>query len=115
MLTIEKVKREFTYLTVENSGFYFAEIIYDESEKFYDLYIRTEKNKISQNQIDTYNDLSNHIEVYAELVEEFMPTTLSNYEQKRAPEINKRELNLYVLEVQEESNNFDSVLVYGKQ
>lgn len=111
ILTLEKVKRKFT----RHKSFYFAEVVYDKNEKFFDLYIKLNQNEIYQKQIEVYNELNKNIEKYILEVDDYLKSTLSSSERKKEPELNNKKLNIDVVEIQENSNNFDAVFVCGKQ
>jgi hypothetical protein len=111
ILTLEKVKLKFT----RNKSFYFTEVVYDESKKFFDLYINFNTGEVSQKQIEVYNELTKEIEKYRLEVDVFLKSTLKNFERKKETELNNKILNIDVVEIQKDNNCFDVVLVCGKQ
>ncbi len=111
ILTLEKVQREFE----RHRSFYFAEVVYNKNEKFYDLYIKFNQNEISLNQIEKVNNLNKKMEEYISEIEQYLLTTLTKTERKKETQIKNTKLNIDVVEIQSEDQKYDLILICGKQ
>jgi hypothetical protein len=111
LLTLEKVQREF----VRHRSFYFAEVVYDNNGKFYDLYIKIGQKEISQSQIEKVNNLNKKMEDYINEIEKFLLSSLTKTEHKNENQIKNTKLNINVVEIQDENIEYDLILICGKQ
>jgi len=111
VLTLEKVKQDFTQFT----HCYFSTVVYTDNGQFFDLYINANKKDLSQDQIDVYNSLNNNIDSILLEINSYLKCTLTNSEQNKAIELNSKQLYLAVLEIQDNTKNYDAVLICGKQ
>ena len=111
ILTLEKIQREFS----RHRSFYFAEVVYDSNEKFYDLYIKFKQNEISQNQIEKVNNLNKNMGDYISEIDHYLLSTLTKAEQKKEAQIKNTKLNIEVVEIQNENKEYDLILICGKQ
>lgn len=110
ILTLEKIKQDFNLM----NSFYFSEISYDNG-KFFDLYLWINKSGISENQINIYNGLIKNLDKYAIEINHFIKSTYSNSERKKLEELNRKKLTINVISIQDDYENFEAVLVCGKQ
>ena len=110
-LTLEKIEQEFTLI----NSVYFSEVNYDIDGRFFDLYLQTTDNKISNHQIETYNNLVDNLNEYQTKINDFIKFTYTKSELKKANELNKKKLNVDVIEISNNNLNFDAVLVCSKQ
>jgi len=110
-LKTEKIKRNFKLI---NSS-YFSEIIYDKNRRFFDLYLNVGTNGVLENQTKTYNELIDNLNEYLTKISEYIQTTYSKSEKKKAAELNNKKLNIEVVQITENNKNFDAVIVCGKE
>lgn len=94
---------------------YFTEIIYDENRRFFDLYLNVGTNGVLENQTKTYNELIDNLNEYLTKISEYIKSTYSNSEKKKAAELNNKKLNIEVVQITENNKNFDAVIVCGKE
>ncbi|WP_179318000.1 hypothetical protein [Winogradskyella undariae] len=110
-LTTEKIKRNFKLI---NSS-YFSEIIYDENRRFFDLYLNDGTKGILENQTKTYNELIENLNEYLTKISEYLKSTYTNSEKKKAAELNKKKLNISVVQISDKNKDFDTVIVCEKE
>ena len=111
-LTLEKIKQEFSLI----NSFYFSEVHYSTDGRFFDLYFKTEESVISNKQIETYNKLIENLNQYLIKINDFIRSTYTKSELKKAEELNIIKLNIHVIEISNNNNSdLDAVLVCGKQ
>ncbi len=110
-LTTEKIKRNFILI---NSS-YFSEIIYDENRRFFDLYLNVGTKGILENQVKKYNELIENLNEYLTKISEYIKSTYSNSEKKKAVELNEKKLNISVIQVSDDNKEFDTVIVCEKE
>ncbi|GAA3790466.1 hypothetical protein GCM10022271_23470 [Corallibacter vietnamensis] len=94
---------------------YFSEIIYDENRRFFDLYLTFGTNGISENHTKIYNDLIENLNGYLTKISEYIKSTYSNSEKKKADELNVIKLSLSVVEISDYNKDFDTVIICEKQ
>ncbi|NQY30626.1 MAG: hypothetical protein HRT69_14285 [Flavobacteriaceae bacterium] len=112
ILTLEKIKRDFNLM----DSFYFSEVSYDDDDgKFFDLYLWLNKSGISDNQVEIYNRLIKNLEKYSIEINNFIESTYSNFERKKLEELNSKKLDIDVISIPDDNENFEAVLVCGKQ
>ena len=110
-LTTEKV--ELNFMLINSS--YFSEIIYDENRRFFDLYLKVGTKGILENQTKAYNELIENLNEYLTKIDEYLKSTYSNSEKKKAVELNNQKLNIEVVQITENNKYFDAVIVCGKE
>jgi wyosine [tRNA(Phe)-imidazoG37] synthetase (radical SAM superfamily) len=106
-----KVEREFQL----TKSFYFSEINYDEDESFFDLYFLKNGISITDKQIETYNELIENLNRHFTQIREYIKTTYSNFEIKNEKKLNKRKMNLSVIEISDYNKDFDAVIICEKK
>jgi len=111
IITLEKVVQNFNKI----KSFYFSEVNYDIGGSFFDLYIWTSENRISENQIKIYNELIKNFDKYSIEINDFIQSTYSNYEIKKLDKLNNLKLNIDIISIPYNNENFEAVLVCGKQ
>jgi len=94
---------------------YFSEIIYDENRRSFDLYLNVGTKGILENQIKAYNELIENLNEYLNKISEYIISTYSNSEKKKAVELNNKKLNIEVVQITENNKNFNAVIVCGKE
>jgi hypothetical protein len=110
ILTLEKIKQDFNLM----NSFYFSEVSYDDG-KFFDLYIWLNENGISENQVKIYNSIVKNLDKYSIEINNFIKSTYSNSERKKLEELNRKKLGIDVISIPDDHENFEAVLVCGKQ
>jgi hypothetical protein len=110
-LTTEKIKRNFKLI---NSS-YFSEIIYDENRRFFDLYLNVGTKGILENHIKTYNELNENLNEYLTKISEYIKSTYTNSEKKKADELNEKKLNISVVQISIDNKDFDTIIVCEKE
>jgi hypothetical protein len=110
-LTTEKIKRNFRLI----NSLYFSEIIYNENQKFFDLYLNVGKKENLENQAKIYNELVKNLNEYLIEINEFIKTTFTKSEKKKAVELNEKKLNISVVQITNDKKNFDAVIVCEKE
>lgn len=111
ILNLGKVKQDFSLI----NSFYFSEVTYDSDGRFFDLYFYTIENVILENQIAIYNKVIENLNKYLTEVNEFIKSSYTKSERKKADELNRKKLTIDVIEISNGNGNFDCVLVCGKQ
>jgi len=94
---------------------YFSEIIYDENLRFFDLYLNVGTNGVLENQTKTYNELIHNLNEYLTKISEYIKSTYSNSEKKKAAELNEKKLNISVVQISDDNKDFDTVIVCEKE
>ena len=110
-LTTEHIKQNFKLI----SSSYFSEIIYDENRRFFDLYFNIGTNGILENQTKIYNELIENLNEYLNKISEYVKSTYTNSEKKKAVELNEKKLNISVVQISGHSKDFDAVIVCEKE
>ncbi|EPR72221.1 hypothetical protein ADIWIN_2721 [Winogradskyella psychrotolerans RS-3] len=111
ILTSEKIKRNFKLI----KSSYFSEIIYDENRRFFDLYFNVGTKGILENQTKTYNELIENLNEYLTKISEYLKSTYTNSEKKKAAELNQKKLNISVVQISDKNKDFDTVIVCEKE
>jgi hypothetical protein len=109
MLTIEKIKTEFSYV-----GGYHGTDIFEAHGDFCDVYFRCKGRQLQQEQIDIYNQFKTNCKNYLQEIESYISRTLTNSEKRKSEIIQEAELTIDVIEVPSDNDNYDLVLVCGK-
>lgn len=110
-LTLRKIKQDFCLI----NSYYFSEINYDGNGRFFDLYFQTDSNRISHDQIATYNNLIDNLDKYLSKIDQFIKNNYTKDELDKLDELNQKKLSIDVIEILINNEDFDSVLVCGKQ
>lgn len=110
-LNREKVEREFQLI----NSFYFSEINYGKDGRFFDLYFPKNGIGITEMQIETYNKLVDRMDEYLIEINNFIKSNYTKSELKRLAELNNKKLSIDVIEILNNNQDFDSVIVCGKQ
>ncbi|WP_299107290.1 hypothetical protein [uncultured Tenacibaculum sp.] len=110
-LSIEKIKRDFILI----NSIYFSEIIYDENNQFFDLYLKTGANGNLSPQIKIYNELIENLNKYLTKINTYIKSTYTNSEKKKAAELNEKKLKISVVEISGDNYSFDTVLICEKE
>ncbi len=106
-----KVEREFQLI----NSFYFSEINYDEDGSFFDLYFPKNGIGITEKQIEAYNELIENLNRHLTKISEYIKTTYSNFEIKKANKLNEIKLRLSVVEIVDYNKDFDTVITCEKE
>lgn len=94
---------------------YFSEIIYDENRGFFDLYLNVGTKGILENQTKTYNELIENLNEYLTKISEYIKSTYTSSEKKKATELNEKKLNISVVQISDDNKDFDTVIVCEKE
>jgi len=111
ILTLEKIKQDFNLM----NSFYFSEVSYDNDGKFFDLYLWLNESGVSESQVKIYNRLIKNLDKYSIEINNFIESTYSNSERKKLEELNSKKLDIDVISIPNDNENFEAVLVCGKQ
>jgi hypothetical protein len=116
MLTIEKVKTDFSYRQAwtGNSETYHDSPIFQGYGNLCDLYFKSKGKQIKQEQVDRYNEFRNSFENYLPEIESYILSSLKKSEQNLKDTIRLANLNLDIIELPFENHEYDMVLVCGK-
>lgn len=116
MLTIEKVKSDFSYVKalIGNSEVYHDSPIFEGYGNLCDLYFKSKDKEIKQEQIDKYNEFRKNFKSYIPEIEMYILNTLKNSEFNIRNQIREIALTLDVIEIPFDNFKYDLVLVCGK-
>lgn len=109
MLTIEKIKSEFSYV-----GGYHGTDTFEGHGDFCEIYIRCKGQQLQQEQIDIYNQFKKSYKSYLQEIESYISRTLTNSEKRKSGIIQRADLMFDVIEIPLDNNKYDLVLVCGK-
>ncbi|SHO63893.1 hypothetical protein [Algoriphagus zhangzhouensis] len=116
MLTIEKIKKDFSRITAwtGNSETYHDSPIFEGYGNFCDLYFISKDKQIKQEQVDKYNEFKENFKSYLPDIEKYILSSLKNSEVNLENLIRQTKLTLEVIEIPFDNFNYDLVLVCGK-
>jgi hypothetical protein len=86
MLTIEKIKSEFSYV-----GGYHGTDIFEGHGDFCDIYFRCKDQQLKEEQIDIYNHFKMSYKNYLQDIESYISRTLRNSEKRKSGIIQQSE------------------------
>lgn len=116
MLTIEKIKKDFSYIKVwtGNSETYHDSQIFEGYGNLCDLYFKSKDKQIKQEQVDKYNEFKENFKSYLPDIEKYILSSLKNSEVNIENTIRQTRLTLDVIEIPFDNFKYDLVLVCGK-
>ena len=116
MLTIEKIKTDFSFVKAltGNSEVYHDSPIFDGHGNFCDLYFNSKDKQIKQEQVDKYNEFQKSFKDYLPEIENHISKSLENSEINKNDIIRQSELTLDIIEIPYENFKYDLVLVCRK-
>jgi hypothetical protein len=116
MLTIEKIKTEFSHITAwtGNSETYHDSPIFEGYGNFCDLYFKSKNKQIKQEQVDKYNEFKSNFKNFLPDIEKYILRSLKNSEINIENKIRQSKLNIEIIEIPFENFKYDLVLVCGK-
>ena len=116
MLTIEKIKTEFSHITAltGNSETYHDSPIFEGYGNFCDLYFKSKNQQIKQEQVDKYNEFKSNFKNFLPDIEKYILRSLKNSEINLENTIRQSKLNIDIIEIPFENFKYDLVLVCGK-
>ena len=116
MLTIEKIKSNFSYIKAwaGNSETYHDSVIFEGYGNLCDLYFRSNDKHIRQEQVDKYNKIREGFKNYIPEIENYLLNSLSNSEMNLKDTIKHSKLTLDIIEIPYDNFKYDLVLVCGK-
>lgn len=116
MLTIEKVKNNFSYIKAwtGNSETYHDSPVFDGYGNLCDLYFKAQDKNIKQEQVDKYNEFRKDFKNYLPEIERYILNSLRNSELDLKDIIEQTKLTLDIIEVPFDNFKYDLVLVCGK-
>lgn len=116
MLTIEKIKKDFSYIKAwtGNSETYHDSPIFEGYGNLCDLYFKSNDKQIKQEQVDKYNEFKENFKSYLPDIEKYILSSLKNSEVKLENTIRQTKLTLDVIEIPFDNFKYDLALVCGK-
>lgn len=116
MLTIDKIKKDFSYIKAwtENSEVFHDSPIFEGYGDLCDLYFKSKDKEIKQEQVDKYNEFKQNFKSYLPEIEKYILSTLKSSESNLKEEIRQAGLMLDVIEIPYDNFKYDMVLVCGK-
>ncbi len=116
MLTIEKIKKDFSYIKAwtGNSETYHYSPIFEGYGNMCDLYLRAQDKHIKQEQVDKYNEFRESFKNYLPEIESYILSSLRNSEFHLKDMIKQTKLTLDIIEVPFDIFRYDLVLICGK-
>lgn len=116
MVTIEKIKTEFSHIIAwtENSEVYHSTVVFEGHGAFCDLYFKSNDKNVKQEQVDAYNKFEATYRNYIGEIELFIKTNLNSYETNNLEKITNLILTFDVIELPYDNFKYDLVLVCGK-
>ncbi len=116
MLTIEKIKKDFSYIKAwtGNSEVYHDSPVFQGYGNLCDLYFKTKDKQIKQEQVDKYNEFKQNFKSYLPEIEKYILSSLKNSEINLENKIRQTKLTLDIIEIPFENFKYDLVLVCGK-
>lgn len=116
MLTIDKIKKDFSYIKalIGNSGSYHYSLIFEGYGEMCDLYFKSKDKQIKQEQVDKYNDFKETFKSYLPDIEKYILSSLKNSEMNLENTIRQTKLTLDIIEIPFDNFLYDLVLVCGK-
>jgi len=116
MLTIEKIKKDFSYIKAwtGNSEVYHDSPTFPGHGNLCDLYFKVKDKQIGQEQVDKYNEFRESFKKYLPEIERYILSTLTNSEINITDLISETRLTLDIIEIPFDESKFDLVLICGK-
>jgi hypothetical protein len=116
MLTIDKIKRDFSYVKAwtGNSEVYHDSPIFQGYGNLCDLYFKSKDKQIKQEQVDKYNEFKENFKSYLPDIEKYILSSLKNSEMNLENTIRQTKLTLDIIEIPYDNLKYDLVLVCGK-
>jgi len=116
MLTIDKIKRDFSYVKAwtGNSEVYHDSPIFQGYGNLCDLYFKSKDKQIKQEQVDKYNEFKESFKSYLPDIEKYILSSLKNSEMNLENTIRQTKLTLDIIEIPYDNFKYDLVLVCGK-
>lgn len=116
MLTIEKIKKDFSYINAwkGNSETYHDSTIFEGYGNLCDLYFKSKDKRIEQDQVDKYNEFKENFKSYLPDIEKYILSSLKNSEVNLENTIRQTILTLDVIEIPFDNFKYDLVLACGK-
>ena len=116
MLTIEKIKNDFSYIKAwtGNSEIYHDTPFFEGYGNLCDLYFKSNDEQIKQEQVDKYNEFKENFKSYLPDIEKYIISSLKNSEVNFENTIRKTKLTLDIIEIPFDNFKYDLVLVCGK-
>jgi len=116
MLTIEKIKRDFSHRKAftGNSESYHDSPIFEGYGNLCDLYFKSNEKNIKQEQVDTYNEFRKSFKNYLPEIDNYILRSLRDSEIKLRDSIRQTKLTLDIIEIPFDNLKYDLVLVCGK-
>lgn len=110
-LNLRKIKKEFQSF----NSFYFSEINYGNDGRFFDLYFQKNEKGITESQVVTYNMLIESLNKHLTKINSYIKNNYTTYELKKSNKLNRIKLDISVVEILSNNQDFDSVVICGKQ
>lgn len=116
MLTIEKIKSDFSYIKAltGTSEVYHDSPIFHGYGNLCDLYLKSKDKQIKQEQVDKYIEFRENFKNYLPEIERNILNSLKHSEINLKDEIRKTALTLDTIEIPYDNFKYDLVLVCGK-
>ena len=116
MLTIERIKKDFSFIAAMtgNTETYAGTDSFSGHGEFCDIYFKSVNKGITQKQVDTYNDFKRDFDQYIAEIERHISNGLSSSELGKLDEIKNSKLSFDVIEISQDNPKYDLVLVCGK-
>lgn len=116
MLTIEKIKTDFSYIKAltGNSEVYHDSPTFDGYGNLCDLYFKSKDKQIKQEQVDKYNEFRKCFKDYLPEIENYISRSLENSEINKKEIIRQSKLTFDIIEIPYDNFKYDLVLVCGK-
>lgn len=116
MLTIEKIKKHFSYIKAWtcNSETYHDSPIFEGYGNLCDLYFKSKDKQIKQEQVGKYNEFKDNFKSCLPDIEKYILSSLKNSEVNLENTIRQTKLTLDVIEIPFDNFKYDLVLVCGK-
>lgn len=116
MLTIDKIKRDFSYIKAwtGNSEVYHDSTIFQGYGNLCDLYFKSKDKQIKQEQVEKYNEFKENFKSYLADIEKYILSSLKNSEVNIENTIIQSKLTLEIIEIPFDNFKYDLVLVCGK-
>jgi hypothetical protein len=116
MLTIDKIKKDFSYIKAwtGNSEVYQDSPIFQGFGNLCDLYFKSKDKQLKQEQVDIYNKFRENFKNYLPEIERYILSSLKNSEVNLEGTIRQTKLTLDIIEIPFDNFKYDLVLVCGK-
>ncbi|WP_294669589.1 hypothetical protein [uncultured Fluviicola sp.] len=114
MLTLETLMSDYSLVGPENSKSYIKTQMFDGLGGECDVYFGSEKGKVKEEQIATYNFFKDGYKKYITEIDLYIQSSFDKSEQKRAAKINDTALRFDVIDIPFENEKYDLLLLCGK-